>query len=136
MQFLNLSLTLLLTVFMSCSNDDNSAENETLSGVWHLKNVSGGIQGTNIDYEEGEVKWAFRESDNAVVVENNIMTTGPEDIFAGLDSGVYEYEIQQLGQTKMLYVDGNVMGAILFSSGNLKIDEGSDVDGLVKEFTR
>ena len=136
-QIFNLFLLLTLTAFVSCNNDDdNTIQNETISGIWHLKNVSGGLQGTNIDYTKGEVKWTFGESDGTLTVENNIDNTGPEDIFAGLDSGVYAYEVQKLGQTDVLNVEGNAMGTILLSSASLKIDEGVAVDGLIREFIR
>ncbi|SNZ00906.1 lipocalin family protein [Flagellimonas pacifica] len=136
-QILNLSLILLFTVFIGCSNDDdNPIENEILNGTWQLKNVSGGLAGVNVDYGAGEVTWTFKPSDNVLVVTNLIDSTGPEDIYAGLDTGTYNYKVQEIGQTKLLFIEENKWGAIILSNKNLKIDEGVPADGLLRAFTR
>lgn len=86
--------------FSNCIESDDPTQEETLNGIWNLKNVHGGLQGINIDYSLGDVKWNFVTTNNTVVVENNIISTGPEDIFAGLDSGIYNYYIEQENDVK------------------------------------
>ena len=85
-----LLIILALVFFTSCNNDDDSIKVDALNGIWNLKNVNGGLQGVDIDYSEGEVYWNFNVENNTLIVENNIITTGPEDVYAGLDSGTYE----------------------------------------------
>lgn len=120
----------------SCKNDDVSTHEETISGIWNLKNVSGGLQGINIDYNEGEVQWNFNPSNKTLIVENNIITTGPEDIYAGLDSGTYNYEIQQDAETQTLFINDVQRGIIILLNDNLKIDDGLATDGFITEFER
>jgi hypothetical protein len=131
-------LIILSLVFLtSCSNDDDSNQTETLNGIWNLKNVSGGLQGINIDYSQGEVKWNFNLGNNTLIIENNIITTGPKDIYAGLDSGTYNIRIEQNGNTETLFINDTERGVIiLLSTSNLKIDDGLAADGFVTEFER
>ena len=102
-----------------------------------MKNVSGGLIGIDIDYEPGEVTWNFNVANNSLIVQNNITTTGPEDVYAGLDSGTYSFQVQQNGDTEVLYVNDAVRGVIVVLSENkLTIDDGLDVDGFATEFER
>ncbi|MEO1484344.1 MAG: hypothetical protein AAFU57_01265 [Bacteroidota bacterium] len=124
------------TLFLSCNNDDDATPVGTISGTWKMQNVSGGLQGVDIDYREGDVDWTFDTDSQTVRVENRILTTGPEDIYAGPETGSYPYEIQQLGETQILYLNDDVMGGIILSTNTLTIDSGADVDGLVTVFVR
>lgn len=132
-----LSLLLILSIglFMNCSNDVTS-QTETLNGIWNLKNVYGGLQGLNINYDEGDVKWNFNLKNSTLIVENNIITTGPEDIYAGLNSGTYSFKIEQNSDTKTLFINDTKIGVIILTRNNLKIDEGLASDGFVTEFER
>ena len=126
-----------VVLFTNCSNNDDSSETITLNGVWNMKNVSGGLIGIDIDYEPGEVTWNFNVANNSLIVQNNITTTGPEDVYAGLDSGTYSFQVQQNGDTEVLYVNDAVRGVIVVLSENkLTIDDGLDVDGFATEFER
>jgi hypothetical protein len=134
---LSLLIILSLVFFTNCNNDDDSNQTETLSGIWNLKNVSGGLQGINMDYNQGEVEWNFNLDTNTLTVENNIITTGPEDIYAGLDSGTYNFQVEQNGETETLFINNSERGVIiLLSSTNLKIDDGLAADGFITEFER
>ncbi|MEO0505970.1 MAG: hypothetical protein AAF090_07430 [Bacteroidota bacterium] len=124
------------TLFLSCNNDDDNTPAESISGTWKIQNVSGGLQGVDIDYQEGDVDWTFDTDSQTVRVENRILTTGPEDIYAGPETGSYPYEVEQLGQTQILYLDDEVMGGIILSGNTLTVDSGSDADGLVTIFVR
>ena len=133
---LSLLLILSLIFFTSCNNDDDSTQVETVNGIWNLSKVWGGLQGINIDYNLGEVKWNFNLNNNTLTVENNIMTTGPEDIYAGLESGTYNIEIIQSGGTETLYIDNNERGVLILLENNLIIDDGLAADGFITEFER
>jgi len=133
---LSLLIILSLVFFTNCSNNDDSNQTESLNGTWNLKNVSGGLQGINIDYTQGEVEWNFNLENNTLIVENNIITTGPEDIYAGLDSGTYNIEIEQNGGTQTLFINDTERGVIILLNTNLKIDDGVAADGFITEFER
>jgi len=134
---LSLLMILSLVFFTNCNNNDDSNKTETLNGIWNLKNVFGGLQGTNIDYSPGEVKWNFNMGNNTLIIENNIISTGPEDIYAGLDSGTYNIRIEQNGDTDTLFINDTKRGVIiLLNTSNLKIDDGLAADGFVTEFER
>ena len=124
-------------LFLSCNNDDvNSNPVETIAGTWKMQNVNGGLLGVNVDYREGDVDWTFDTDSQSVRVVNRILTTGPEDIYAGPETGAYPYDIQQLGETEIFYLNDEVMGGIILSGNTLTIDSGSDADGLVTIFVR
>tara|TARA_B100001105_G_scaffold241774_1_gene221423 strand:+ start:641 stop:1042 length:402 start_codon:yes stop_codon:yes gene_type:complete len=123
-----------LSLMFGCS-DDESNQTETLNGIWNLKNVSGGLAGINIDYNQGDVKWSFNLENNTLIVENNIITTGPEDIYAGLESGTYNIEITQSGEIQTLFINNTERGVLILLNDNLKIDEGF-ADGFITEFER
>lgn len=135
-KILTLIVILSIVLFTNCSNDDDSNQTETINGIWNLKNVSGGLQGINIDYNEGDVKWDFNLENNTLVVENNILTTGPEDIYAGLDSGTYTIKIEKNGETETLFVEDTKRGVLILLNTNLKIDDNLAADGLITEFER
>jgi len=134
---LSLLFFLGLVLFTGCSNDDdNSSQTKVpINGIWNLKNVNGGFSPINIDYNQGEVLWTFNQTNSMLIVENNILTTGPEDIYAGIDSGSYSYTIEIDGETQTLLIDGAERGFLIFSDGNLEIND-SAADGFVSEFER
>ncbi len=122
---------LSLGLFISCNNDDNVDESPEIIGTWNLKNVNGGFPFRSIDYQEGLVAWRF-QSNNLLTVENTIVSTGPEDVHAILDSGTYNYEILQEESAELLVIDGTTFGEIIQLDGNtLKVDDGVASDGLM-----
>ena len=126
---------MFIPLVFACS-DDESNQTETLNGIWNLKNVSGGLAGINIDYNQGDVKWSFNLENNTLIVENNIITTGPEDIYAGLESGTYNIEITQSGEIQTLFINNTERGVLILLNDNLKIDDGLYADGFITEFER
>jgi hypothetical protein len=130
-----LFLLVFIPLVFACS-DDESNQTETLNGIWNLKNVSGGLAGINIDYNQGDVKWSFNLENNTLIVENNIITTGPEDIYAGLESGTYNIEITQSGEIQTLFINNTERGVLILLNDNLKIDDGLYADGFITEFER
>jgi hypothetical protein len=127
--------TLVLTT--SCKKDDDDTNQPaTISGNWNLKNVSGGFAGIDIDYTAGQVIWNFNLETQILTVQNNIITIGPEDIYAGFESGTYDFEIQENEDTKALLVDGADIGDVILLDDVLQLDEGVAVDGFMKTFER
>ena len=135
-----LIIVLIIVLFVSCQNNDdiqnNENQTETINGSWNLKLVYGGFLPVNIEYDTGDVKWTFNEAEGNVVIENNIITTGPEDIYAGLESGTYNYEIQTINDVERLYVDGLLIGVILMNEDSLELDNGLAADGYVSKYER
>ena len=120
---------------ISCDNDDNKPDLETINGVWNLTNVRGGFVGVDIDYAKEEVSWTFNMDNGTLIVENNIITTGPEDIYAGFDTGEYNVSIEENEGVQTLFVNDINKGVITFLYGNLQIDERVS-DGFLFEFER
>ncbi|WP_299890252.1 hypothetical protein [uncultured Lacinutrix sp.] len=136
---MKVKLFILLIFVMGCQNNDiDSSENltDTINGTWNLKNVYGGLMPIDIDYNIGEVKWTFNDANGNVIVENNIITTGPEDVYSGLDSGTYTYEIQIINNIEVLYVNNAEMGVLQLLNNNLDIDNGLASDGYITSFKR
>lgn len=138
--FFSLSFALLL--FASCDNEADPTQElviqeiqeQEIQETWNLKNVNGGMIGLNIDYNSGEVIWTFQESTNKLIIQNNIESTGPEDIYAGLDSGTYDYEILEDNESQVLYIDGSLRGVLLITNSTLTIDDGIAADGYITSF--
>ncbi|MEE9360960.1 MAG: hypothetical protein V3U92_00010 [Cellulophaga sp.] len=123
-------------LFTKCKSDDDTVHAETLNGVWNLKNVSGSLLGINIDYIKGQVEWDFDLENNILIIKNNIITTGPEDVYAGLDSGKYNIVIEENDGIETLFINDSKRGVIILLKASLKIDDGTVVDGLMTEFER
>lgn len=134
-----LIVVIISFLFVSCQNDEEQnieVQTHSIEGSWNLKLVFGGFMPVNIDYNIGDVKWTFNTEDANVIIENNVLTTGPEDIHAGPDSGTYSYEIQLLNGEETLYIEGEEVGVILIEGNNLDIDNGLALDGYVSAFER
>lgn len=117
-------------------NDDMIVPSDSVLGTWNLKKVYGGLQGINIDYSQGDVIWTFDFQNSTLIVENNITTNGPEDIHAGLDTGTYDFNIQQNGQVISLFIEGIKKGDLYVEDDKLSIDDGLVADGFVTVFVR
>jgi hypothetical protein len=136
------SLSFALLFFASCDNEADPTQElviqeiqeQEIQETWNLKNVNGGMIGLNIDYNSGEVIWTFQESTNKLIIQNNIESTGPEDIYAGLDSGTYDYEILEENESQVLYIDGSLRGVLLITNSTLTIDDGIAADGYITSF--
>lgn len=117
----------------SCSDDP---EGNSLNGSWKLTNASV-TDGLSLEYENGEVLWTFNESAKILKVQNNIMTTGPENIFSGLPSGTYDYSVITEDNISHLYVEGTEQGAYAATGANLVIStEANNSNGVTKIFKR
>ncbi len=131
-----LALLFFAGFIAGCENDDDLTPGQPINGSWNLTNVAGGLAGVNIDYKKGEVKWHFDSKSGNLTVENLIDSTGPEDIYAGLDSGTYSYEIRQEGESNVLYIDNSKRGILTIVDNTLKIDDGLIADGFITQFER
>lgn len=131
-----LFLTLSLVLCSACNNDDNANMEDPLAGTWDLSTVYGGLILVNIEYNEGDVIWTFNRSNGQLVVQNNILTTGPEQIYSGLPTGTYNYDVSIEDNQEILYVDNERKGALIFETSSFQIDNGLASDGLLTTFSR
>lgn len=125
MKFTKLSFLIILSLFLfiNCS-EDGSNPTKTLNGIRHLKNVSGGLVGIDIDYQRGDVQWNFNLEKHTLIVENNLVNAGPEAIHAGLENGIYNFQIEREGDIKTLIINDGVRGVIvLLNVTRLNIDK-------------
>lgn len=130
-------LTILLFIgigfFISCNdNDDNSTQQETISGTWNLINVRGGLAGINNNYSKGDIKWAFDQTNAILTVENKI---GNNNAFY-LHNGIYSFNIEDDQETKILFIDNNDYRLVILSIDNSLIITDDFNDGFTAEFKR
>lgn len=117
----------------SCAKDDNALPQEnTINGTWNLINVHGGMTSTNINYSKGDVKWIFNQADSTLSVQNKI---GNDNSFM-LHSATYTFNIEQNGETQVLFVDNNDYRMIILSIDNSLIINDNLADGFTAEFKR
>jgi len=132
-QILTLFLVVGITFLASCSNDNNSPSPEQLiDGTWYLTNVSGGLASISVDYQRGDIKWIFNQTNNSLTVENYL---GNDDGFM-LNSGVYDYSIEQKSETQIIFVDEDDYRMVILSMGNNLIITDDLNDGFTAEFKR
>ena len=125
-----------LCLCFNCSTDEINAPFQTsnIDGEWELTNVTGGLQGVDINYSPGEVKWDFDTSTSTLTVTNLIISTCPEDIYSGHDTGVYNFNIVSANGIDTLYIDSVERGVITISNNMLQIDDGLATDGFLTTF--
>lgn len=130
---LTLFLFIAIGFFASCGNDsDDLPQEKTINGTWNLKNVRGGFASTNVNYSKGDIKWIFNQADSTLSVQNKI---GNDNSFMLL-SGSYTFNIEQNGETQILFVDNGDYRIIILSMDiNLIVTDGMN-DGFTAEFIR
>ena len=137
MKFKQVTFIILLVSLMSCSlNNDNNPQ--VIRTEWHLKNVSGGIEGIDYDFDFNVVIWEFNETLATVLIENNNTNDAIED---GPDSGTYPYEIVDGTDFTFISIDNNELGDLNILENELIIDgnltsSGMGTDGYVYTFRR
>ena len=135
--FTKLFLAGIVISAFACTKPIENPPNEiTLNGDWHIKNVSGGLIGLNLDYNPGEVIWKFNLPTGKLDVTNNIISTGPKSIYARYQTGTYDYYISSLNSLDQLYVDSANIGTISIGISALSLDDGIDADGFLTVFEK
>jgi hypothetical protein len=126
MKFKLITSIFLIVCLMSCSVD-NDNNPQVIKTEWHLRNVSGGIQGIDYDFDYNVVIWEFNEAQGTVVIENNNTDDSIED---GLDSGTYSYEINDGTDFTFITIDNNELGNINILENELNIDTNLTSSGM------
>ena len=113
-----IALLILTLSILSCSLDDNENNTTTQSTKWSLIKVTGGVTGTEINLEVGQITWVFDELNNNIVVEENV-----EDLSHALSEGTYTYSIQNISNADFLFVDDVEYGDIIVGQNSFTIDQ-------------
>ncbi len=124
-----------IVFFASCNNDDESNQVETLSGIWNLKNISGGFPGVDVDYENAIVTWEFVPENQKLIVNNSVINTGPQSVYLPVQNGNYNYIITESNGKTFIQIEGyeihtnNEYGRYeINNSGELIIDQGEGIN--------
>lgn len=133
---LTLIMILGFVFFTSCNNDDDSNQEETLSGIWNVKNISGGFAGIDDDYEIGIITWTF--SNQMLTVENN---ENQGNIYSSFGSGTYNYSTSEINGVNYITINNTEYGGFTLSINNLTINQnettsGSGADGFILQFEK
>jgi len=131
-----LLMILGLVVFTNCNNDDDSNQEETLNGIWNVKNISGGISGIDDDYDNGIITWTFN---NQVLTIKNNESQG--NIYSGFESGTYNYSTNEVNGINYITINNAEYGGYTLSINNLTINQnetssGSGADFFMLQFER
>ncbi len=111
-------LLLVILSTLSCSTEDNGSDTPTRSAKWSLVKVTGGVAGTEINLELGQITWIFNEFNNNIIVEENV-----QGLSYGLIEGTYSYSIQNISNADFLFVDEVEYGDIIIGQNSFTIDE-------------
>lgn len=130
-----LTSIILIVISTSCSINNENNKPQVVRSEWHLKNVSGGLEGVNNDFVLNQIIWIFNESQSSLTVLNN-NTNAVED---GLDSGTYTYALLNDSNNTFLIIDDNEFGGLTILNDILTIDQnitstGSGADGFIYTF--
>lgn len=109
---------------------DTSIENQ-IQQKWDLINVNGGLAGLNENFPQGAITWDFGRSE-VTIVNNNSQQNA---IYDGLETGTYEYAINEVNDFKTLVVDGQDLGGVSISNDELIVDQRA-VDGFQLRFQK
>jgi hypothetical protein len=123
-------------VLTSCSLSNDTSNPKFVKTEWHLKTVSGGIDGVNNSFDFNTVIWTFDESLGVFYVVNNNTNTSNED---GFDSGTYTYSLQDNGNNSFITINQNEFGSLTILNKQLIINQnekstGSGADGYIYTF--
>lgn len=131
-----LLILLSLVLCISCSNEDDSTQVETLKGIWKVKNISGGIAGIDDKYEAGIITWTF--NNEILTVENN---ENQGSIYSGFENGTYNYSTSEINGVRYIMINNTEYGGFTLSINSLLINQnetssGLGADGFILEFEK
>ena len=131
--------TLLLVIsvlfLFSCSKNDDANLIDENNSSWHLTNINGGIQGSDIEYTEGEIVWSFNSKEGSLFVDVNLKEATPINNYHFLEDGSYEYKIEDEDGIESLHINNFKIGILTIQKDELHISNGH-VDGYNYIFKR
>jgi len=126
---------LLSILLLSCSISDDSSTPPS-SAKWNLINITGGISGTEIVLDRGQITWVFDEANSILIIEE--IAEGLPD---GLIKGDHTFSIENINNDDFIFIDGVEYGSIAIGSNTFTIDQnvtstGSASDLYIFKFVR
>lgn len=134
MKFLTAAIFIFLLTSCSISSDNNVPQ--FVRAEWHLKNVSGGIDGVNNNFDLNTIIWAFNESLGTLNITNNNTDTTKED---GFDTGNYTFSLINNSNNSFIVINQNELGSLTILNNQLIINQnekstGAGADGYIYTF--
>ena len=126
----------LLFSFFSCTTANEPAEIKSLvvensiSGKWHLQNLSGGIAGVNLNFNPNDFVLEFNDINRTVTVTNSLQNN-----VTTLNSGTYLYLIQNNLGSNFLIVNGTNIGRLTLNT-YLLLEDNADNDSMQFKYVR
>lgn len=136
---MRLNISVFFIVFLSCLMTNCSTENDfseelSINGTWILKNEAGGRLDYSLDYDDGDFVWNFTENPDILTLDNELTKGGFRDYYDHLESGTYDYEIQEENSDQILFINNKKVGYISIMNGTLIIDERSSNNNFILTF--
>ena len=103
-----------------CDSLDNENDTPTRSAKWSLVRVTGGVAGTDVTLELGQITWIFDELNEEIIVEEN-----EPGVSYALSEGIYAYTIENISNADFLFVDEVEYGDITIGQNTFTIDQNS-----------
>lgn len=95
-----------------------------LAGTWTLINVNGGLLGTNVDFNSGDITWTFDAQEVMIGSNNSDMQN-----YTGFENGTYDYEIKLRNYEPYLSINQVNLGRITEINSNSLVIDNLPVDG-------
>lgn len=135
-------ICLILLLFFNCQSNDGYQQ-INMNGDWYVKNIKGGLTGTNETFEFGVLKLSFDSSNMSLTIsKSNNITNSQEELFYrefGLENSNLtdsNYNISLIDGMKTLFINNIKIGNIEIKENSLLIDKGIDLDGLLIELVK
>lgn len=133
---------LIVLLFFNCQSN-YGYQQININGDWYVKNIKGGLMGTNETYEVGVLKLSFDSSNMSLTIsKSNNITNSQEELFYrefGLENSNltdFNYNISLIDGMNILFINNIKIGNIEVKENSLLIDKGIDLDGLLIELVR
>ncbi|MCF8274967.1 MAG: hypothetical protein K9I95_14165 [Flavobacteriaceae bacterium] len=127
---------IFIIILTSCSLSSDNSNPQFVKTEWHLRTVTGGIEGVNNSFDFKTVIWTFDETLGLLYIVNNNTNTSAED---GFDSGTYTYSLLDNGNNSFITINQTEFGSLTILNKQLIINQnekstGSGADGFIYTF--
>ncbi|RIA09714.1 hypothetical protein OE09_1560 [Flavobacteriaceae bacterium MAR_2010_72] len=132
---LSLVVVSVIVLITSCNTDDRTNQ-ETLTGIWNVRQISGGVAGINDEYEPGTITWSF--NNQILIVDNN---ENQGNTYSGLESGTYNFSTIEIDGVNYIIINNAEYGSYTLSIDSLTINQnqtssGPGADGFILQFEK
>ena len=128
------TLMFMFFVVFSCTNNDENnlpeEPSQEFDGSWTLINIRGGILGINDDYPPNVIIWEFDSENSLLTIQNDYIV---DTYYSGLESGIYNFSIQDVNQESFLFIEGHEFGHIEVINNELTINQNHATLGVIND---